>query len=47
MAYSVFEASSGRLDRLCEISRHGPYEILPSDETLSPCESLVLRAFVM
>lgn len=47
IAYSGFEASPGRADRLCEISHHKPYKILSSDEMLSPFESLFLHAFGM
>lgn len=45
MAYSGFEASPGNVDRLCEISRQKPYNILCSDEMLSSIESLFLHAF--
>lgn len=46
VAYSAFEASRGGPGRLCEISRHGPYEMLPSDESSSPRESLFCHAVV-
>lgn len=47
VAYSSFEVSTGNVDRLREISCHTLYKESPSDETLSPFESLFLYAFMM
>lgn len=47
IAYSSFEVSTENVERLREISCHTLYKVSPSDEMLSPFESLFLYAFVM